>query len=78
MLSASKERLKELWLKAAAASDPAEVEPLLWAFRDAVHEHIDQCKAEKHQEDSAVTPLNGSDSEIAAPQEPGSIRNVAR
>jgi hypothetical protein len=41
MLSASEERLKELWLKAAAAGDPAEVEPILSEFRDALHEYID-------------------------------------
>jgi hypothetical protein len=45
MLSASEERLKELWLK-AAASDPAEVEPLLLEFRDALHEHLENLRAE--------------------------------
>jgi hypothetical protein len=44
MLSASEERLKKLWLKALAASDPAEVEPLLSEFRDALHEHIEKLK----------------------------------
>jgi DNA-directed RNA polymerase specialized sigma24 family protein len=45
---ASEERLKNLWLKALAAHDLAEREPLLWAFRDALHEHIDQCRAENN------------------------------
>jgi hypothetical protein len=70
-------RLNSLWLKAMAAHDRAEREPLLWEFRDALHEHIDQCKAEKHQEASAVTSLNGSDSEITAPQGRDSIRGAA-
>jgi hypothetical protein len=46
MLSASEKRLKELWSKAMAASDPAEVDPLLSEFRDALHEHIDKLRAE--------------------------------
>ena len=46
MLSASEERLKSLWLKALAELDPTEKEALLFEFRDAVHEHIDQCRAE--------------------------------
>jgi hypothetical protein len=46
MLSASEERLKELWLKAAAGSDPAERDRLLWAFRDALHEHMEKLRAE--------------------------------
>ncbi len=46
MLSASEKRLKELWLKAAATSDPVEVEPLLSEFRDALHEHIDNLRAQ--------------------------------
>jgi hypothetical protein len=45
MLSASEQRLQELWLKAAAAV-PAEVEPLLFQFRDALHEHIDKLRAQ--------------------------------
>jgi hypothetical protein len=45
MLSAPEKRLKKLWLKAAAASDPAEVELLLSEFRDALHEEIDKFKA---------------------------------
>ena len=46
MLSASEKRLKELWLKAVAASDPAEVEALLSEFRDALHEHIENLRAQ--------------------------------
>jgi hypothetical protein len=41
----SAERLRSLWLKALAATDPAEVETLLLEFRDALHEHLDQLKA---------------------------------
>jgi hypothetical protein len=44
MLSASQKRLEELWLKVAAC-DPAEVEPLLSEFRDALHEHLDKLRA---------------------------------
>jgi hypothetical protein len=46
MLSTAEDRLKGLWLKAAATSDPVEVEPLLYQFRDALHEHLDQLRAE--------------------------------
>jgi hypothetical protein len=46
MLSASEQRLKRLWLKAAAATDPAEVDLLLSQFRDALHEHIDKLRAQ--------------------------------
>jgi hypothetical protein len=46
MLSASEKRLKELWLKAVATSDPVEVEPLLSEFREALHEHIDNLRAQ--------------------------------
>jgi hypothetical protein len=35
-----------LWLKAIAASDPSEKDTLLFEFRDALHEHIDQRRAE--------------------------------
>ena len=45
MLSPSEERLRSLWLKAVAASDPAEIETLLYKFRDALHEYIDQLRA---------------------------------
>jgi hypothetical protein len=46
MLSASEERLKKLWLKAVATSDPAEVDPLLSEFRDALHEHIENLRSQ--------------------------------
>jgi hypothetical protein len=45
MLSSAQERLKGLWLKAAVASDPAEREPLLFQFRDALHEDLEQLRA---------------------------------
>jgi hypothetical protein len=44
--SPSEERLSRLWLKAMAATDSAEIESLLMEFRDALHEHIQQMKAE--------------------------------
>jgi hypothetical protein len=44
--SPSEERFKVLWLKAAAATDPAEIDNLLFKFRDALHEHIDHRRAE--------------------------------
>jgi hypothetical protein len=40
------ERLRILWLKAVAATDPAEIDNRLVAFRDALHEHIEQRRAE--------------------------------
>jgi len=47
MTSPSEERLKRLWLKAMAATDSAEVQfSLLMEFRDALHEHIEQTRAE--------------------------------
>jgi hypothetical protein len=46
VLSPSEERLRILWLKAVAATDPAEIDNLLSEFRDAVHEHIEQRRAE--------------------------------
>jgi hypothetical protein len=49
MLSASEKRLKELWLKAVATSDPAEVDPLLSEFRDALHEHIENLRAQAQE-----------------------------
>jgi hypothetical protein len=42
----SEERLRSLWLKAVAVSDPSERDTLLFEFRDAVHEFLDQLKAE--------------------------------
>jgi len=41
----SAERLRSLWLKAIAVSDPSERDTLLFEFRDALHEHLDQLKA---------------------------------
>ena len=46
MLSPSEEQLRILWLKAVAATDPAEIDNALLEFRDAVHEHIEQRRAE--------------------------------
>jgi biotin operon repressor len=46
MLPTAEERLQELWSKAMAAHDPAEVESLLFLFRDALHEHIEKLRAE--------------------------------
>jgi hypothetical protein len=45
MLLASEQRLTELWLK--AATNPSEREPLLFQFRDALHEDLEQLRAEK-------------------------------
>jgi len=44
--SPSEDRLRVLWLKAVAATDPAEIDNLLLEFRDALHEHIEQRGAE--------------------------------
>ena len=44
--SPSEERIRILWLKAAAATDPAEMDDLLLEFRGALHEHIEQRRAE--------------------------------
>ena len=49
-MTPSEERLSRLWLKAMAATDSAEIESLLMEFRDALHEHIQQMKAEAKQE----------------------------
>ena len=46
VLSPSEERLRILWLKAAATTDPAEIDNLLLEFRDALHEHVEQRRAE--------------------------------
>jgi hypothetical protein len=46
VITPTEERLKSLWLKASAASDPSEKDALLYEFRDAVHERLDQLKAE--------------------------------
>ena len=47
MYSPADERVMALWLKAAAATDAAEVESLLWDFRDVLHEYLDQCRGQK-------------------------------
>jgi hypothetical protein len=44
--SPSEEQLGILCLKAVAATDPAEIDNLLLEFRDALHEHIEQRRAE--------------------------------
>jgi hypothetical protein len=46
VLSPSEERLRILWLKAAAATDPGEIDNHLLEFRDALHEHLEQRRAE--------------------------------
>jgi hypothetical protein len=46
VLPPSEEQLKLLWLRAVAATDPAEIDDLLLEFRDALHEHIEQRRAE--------------------------------
>jgi hypothetical protein len=46
MFSPAEERLKSLWVKAAAATDPSEREPLLFQFRDALHGNLEQLRAE--------------------------------
>jgi hypothetical protein len=46
VISPSEERLTCLWLKAAAATDSDEAESLLMEFRDALHEHIEQIRAD--------------------------------
>jgi hypothetical protein len=52
VLSPSEERLKGLWLKAVAATDPAEIDNLLLEFRDALHEHVEQRRAEAKKLDT--------------------------
>jgi hypothetical protein len=47
MFSPAEERLKGLWVKAEAATDPSERVPLLFQFRDALHEDLEQLRAEK-------------------------------
>jgi hypothetical protein len=39
---------------AIAASDPAEIETLLLEFRDALHEHLEQARAEAKKLPTAV------------------------
>jgi hypothetical protein len=51
----SEKSLKQLWLKAAAATDSAEVGSLLLEFRDALHEHLDQCRAEANNKTTTAS-----------------------
>jgi hypothetical protein len=51
----SEERLRILWLKAVATTDPAEVDNLLSEFRDALHEHIEQRRAEVKKHDTMAS-----------------------
>jgi hypothetical protein len=46
VLSSSEERIRELCSKAVAATDPAEIDPILAALKLALHEHIQQLRAE--------------------------------
>jgi hypothetical protein len=46
MLSTAEKRLEGLWLKVITARDPSEKDTLLFEFRDAAHELLDQLKAE--------------------------------
>ena len=55
MLSPSEERLRILWLKAVAATDPAGIDKLLLEFRDALHEHIEQRRAEAKELERMVS-----------------------
>jgi hypothetical protein len=60
MLPTAEDRLMGLWLKAAATRDPAEAESLLWEFRNAVHEYLDQRRAEakKLLTEVELTPMD--------------------
>jgi hypothetical protein len=40
----AEERLKGLWLKASAAVNPAEQDRILFQFRDALHEYLEQLR----------------------------------
>jgi hypothetical protein len=46
VLPPSEEQLRILWLKTVVATDPAEIDNLLLEFRDALHEHLAQRRAE--------------------------------
>ena len=46
MSSRAEERLKSLWEKANAVTDPSERDPLLFQFRDALHEDLELLRAE--------------------------------
>jgi hypothetical protein len=68
VISPSEERLQRLWLKAMAATDSAEIESLLMEFRDALHEHIQQMKAEQEGLDRKLSA--GSQSKPLEPLTP--------
>ena len=70
MISPSEERLQRLWVKAMAATDPSEIETLLMEFRDALHEHIQQMKAEAKQEGLDRKLSAGSQSKPLEPLTP--------
>jgi hypothetical protein len=55
VLSSSEERLRILWLKAVAATDPAEIDNLLLEFRDALHEHVEHRRAETKKLDTLAS-----------------------
>jgi hypothetical protein len=64
----SEDRLKELWSKATAASDPAEVESLFMEFRDALHERMEQLREEAKKVKCDSDPRTGVEAvvEVAA------------
>jgi hypothetical protein len=70
VISPSEERLQRLWVKAMAATDPSEIESLLMEFRDALHEHIQQMKAEAKQEGLDRKSSAGSQSKPLEPLTP--------
>jgi hypothetical protein len=44
MRSPAEERLTSLWLRVVSATDPSQREPLLFQFRDALHEDLEQLR----------------------------------
>jgi hypothetical protein len=57
MFSPAEERLKSLWVKANAATDPSEREPLLFQFRDTLHEDLQQLRAEAKKLPKGMRPV---------------------
>jgi hypothetical protein len=55
VLPPSEEQLRILWLKVVAATDPAEIDNLLLEFRDALHEHVEQRRAEVKKLETMVS-----------------------
>jgi len=53
-----------------AATDPSEIESLLMEFRDALHEHMQQMKAEAKQESLDRKLSAGSQSKPLEPLTP--------